>query len=381
MKSDKYTILFLSSWYPTRLFPFRGDFVKRHAKAVSMYSKVVCFHVIKDENLVAKYEISESNINDFYEVIYYFNCKWFSKLNYLLTYLKGFNYIRKKHGKPDLIHGNVLYPIGVIVFLLSFVYRILYIFTEHWTGFLNDTFKQFSRFNKLIFRYIAKKAKCIVPVTRDLKESMIESGLNGNYVVIPNVVETNIFKWKEIKDHGKKSILHVSNIRDEHKNVSGLLRVVSKLSVIRQDFVLNIIHSEENEFLKDLSNSLNLTDSFVKFCGKKDYNEVAEYMSGSTFLVLFSNYENLPCVIVEAFASGLPVLSTDVGGIREHLDDKKGILIEKGDEKALFDKMNYLLDNYQDYDKVLIHDYAISNFSYKKIGQEYHKIYQSILNV
>lgn len=381
MKSDKYTILFLSSWYPTRLFPFRGDFVKRHAKAVSLYSKVVCFHVIKDENLTSKNEISESNDKDFHEVIYYFNCKWFSKLNYIFYYFKGFNYIKKKFGKPDLIHGNVLYPIGVIVFLFSSVYKIPYIFTEHWTGFLNDTYKRFSRIKKSIFKYVGKKAKYIAPVTCNLKESMIELGLNGNYVVIPNVVETNIFKWKEIKDHGKKSILHVSNIRDKHKNISGLLRVISKLSVIRQDFVLNIIHSEENEFLKDLSDSLNLTDSFVKFCGKKDYNEVAEYMSESVFLVLFSNYENLPCVIVEAFASGLPVLSTDVGGIREHLDSKKGILIKKGDEKALFDKMNYLLDNYQDYDKVLIHDYAISNFSYKKIGQKYHKIYQGILNV
>ena len=280
-----------------------------------------------------------------------------------------------------MIHGNVLYPIGIIVFLLSFVYKIPYIFTEHWTGFLNDTYKRFSRIKKLLFNYIAKKAKYIAPFTCNLKEYMIESGLNGNYVVIPNVVETNIFKWKEIKDHDKKSILHVSNIRDEHKNVSGLLRVVSKLSVTRQDFVLNIIHSEENKKIKELSDSLNLTDKFVRFLGRKSYNEVAEYMSESAFLVLFSNYENLPCVIVEAFASSLPVLSTDVGGIREHLDDKKGILIEKRDEKALLEKMNYLLDHYKDYDKVLIHDYAISNFSYKKIGQEYHKIYQNILNV
>lgn len=381
MKSDKYTILFLSSWYPTRLFPFSGDFVKRHAKAISKYSKVICFHVIKDNNLKSKYDISEINDGDFCEVIYYFNTKWFSKLNYLITYFKGFKYIRKKFGKPDLIHGNVLYPIGVILFFFSFIYNIPYVITEHWTGFLNNTYKRFSKVKKSIYNYIAKKAKLILPVTQDLKNAMIISGIKANYKVVPNVVETDIFRCEKLKDQENKLILHVSNLRDEHKNISGLLRVVSKLSYIRQDFALNIIHSEENESLKELSDSLNLTDGFVKFCGRKEYSEVAEYMSQSAFLVLFSNYENLPCVIVEALASGLPVLSTDVGGIREHLDNKKGILIEIGNEAALLEKMNYMLDHFHEYDKEMLHDYAISNFSYEKIGSDFYKIYQDILNV
>jgi glycosyltransferase involved in cell wall biosynthesis len=381
MNPDKYTVLFLSSWYPTQLFPFRGDFVKRHAKAVSLFSKVICFHVIKDENIASRYEIIENETNDFIEVILHFRSRGWLKLQYLYFYFKGFNYIKKKFGKPDLIHGNVLYPIGIIVFLLSYFYRIPFIFTEHWTGFLNDTYKRFSRTKRLIFNFIAKKAKLIAPVTYDLKRAMIKSGVNANYKVIPNVVETNIFKWKGIKGQEKKFILHVSNIRDEHKNISGLLRVISKLHKKRHDFVLNIIHSEQNKDLEDYANSLDLDDTIVKFCGKKEYKEVAEHMSQSAFLVLFSNYENLPCVIVEAFASGLPVLSTDVGGISEHLDDKKGVLIKKGDETALLDKMNYMLDHYQDFDKLLLRDYAITKFSYKNVGSEYYRIYQNLLDV
>ncbi|MBU8892752.1 MAG: glycosyltransferase [Bacteroidales bacterium] len=380
MKSDKYTILFLSTWFPSEIFPFRGDFVKRHAKAVSLYSKVVSFHVIKDKNLTTKYNLTEHSENNYHELIYYFNSKWFSKLSYLFYYFKGFNYIRKKYGNPDLIHANVLYPIGIVAYILSSIYKIPYVFTEHWTGFLNNTFKGFSRFNKSIYCYIGKKAKYIIPVTHNLKDSMIESGINGNYDVIPNVVETDIFKWGDVANQGKKQILHVSHIRDDHKNISGILRVVSKLSKTRKDFVLSIIHSEGNEKIIELAHSLNLIGSFVKFLGKKDYSEVAQYMAQSAFLVLFSNYENLPCVIVEALASGLPVLSTDVGGIHEHLDLEKGILIKKGDENALLEKMNYLLDHHNDYDKKALRNYAVSNFSYEKIGQEYSNIYRTVLN-
>jgi glycosyltransferase involved in cell wall biosynthesis len=381
MASEKIKVLFLSSWYPTRVHELYGDFVKRHAKAVSKYSKVLCFHVIKDENLNSNHEITETISDGLTEVVYYFNCRRFTKLNYILSYLKGFKYIKRKYWKPDIIHGNVLYPIGVIVFLFSFFNNIPFVITEHWTGFLNGTYKGFSRFQKNVFNYIAKKAKSILPVTLDLKRAMIKSGVKGNYSVVPNVVETDLFNLNDNPRNKNKSILHVSNLDDSHKNITGLLRVISKLYHKRQDFVLNIIHSEENIALKDYAISLGLDNSIVNFCGRKEYAEVAEYMSKSAFLVLFSNYENLPCVIVEAFASGLPVLSTDVGGISEHFDEEKGILIEKGDEQALFDKMNCMLDNFQNYDKALLREYAITNFSYENIGKEYFKIYQNILNV
>ena len=380
MSLKKHNILFLSSWYPTRLSPMNGDFVKRHAEAVSLYSHVICFHVIRDKNMNTDYEIFENSDKNLHEIVYYFNRNLFIKLFYIVYYLKGFKYICKKYGKPDIIHGNVLYPIGSIVFLLSFFYKIPYILTEHWTGFLNNTFQQFSRFKKSIYCYVGRKAKYISPVTINLKESMIASGIKGNYVVIPNVFETDIFKIGTNVKQEKKKILHVSHIRDEHKNISGILRTISELTKIRQDFVLNIIHSEENENAIEIAKSLKLLDTYVRFCGKKDYHEVANYMTDSAFLILFSNYENLPCVIVEAFASGLPVISTDVGGIREHLDDKMGILIKKGDEKALLEKMNFMLDHYLDYDKTFLHNYAVKEFSYETIGLEFEKIYKKILN-
>lgn len=382
MPSDKYTILFLSSWYPTRLFPFRGDFVKRHAKAVGLYTKVICLHVIKDHSLKTKYQFIKNTDNKNYiEVLYYFNNKRFGKFTYFIYYMKGMRHILKKYGKPNLIHGNVLYPVGSIVFFLSLYYRIPYIFTEHWTGFLNGTYRQMNSLKRFLYNYIGRKARKIIPVTANLKKAMIESGVNARYSVIPNVVETWVFKNKSKTNEYIKSILHVSNIRDEHKNISGLLRSISKLRFIRQDFVLNIINSEENKFLVEISDSLGLTGNYVNFCGKKEYAEVAQYMAKSAFLVLFSNYENLPCVIVEAFAAGLPVLSTDVGGIKEHLDKEKGILIEKGNEEQLVEKLNFMLDHYQDFDQQLLANYAYENFSFDKVGYKYLKIYQEVINV
>jgi glycosyltransferase involved in cell wall biosynthesis len=381
MKPNSYNILFLSSWYPNRLSPQNGDFVQRHAKAVSLYSKVVCFHVILDRNLDDKVEFVENSEDDFNEVLIYFNRQIFSRLFYIYYYFKGFNYIKNKFGKPNIIHANVLYPIGFISYLISWFYRIPYVVTEHWTGYAKGFFNDLSYVKKMLYRFFGKKAKKILPVTTDLKCQMIQSGIIGKYESVPNVVEVDIFKPTKTKRNDIKEILHVSNLNDDHKNVSGILRAIAQLKDIRKDFVLKIVHSEENLELVRLANFLKLSDKYVKFCGKKNYNEVAEYMSNSAYLVLFSNYENLPCVIIEAFASGLPVLSTDVGGIKDHLNEQRGLLISKGDEKELADKMNYMLDHCYEFDKTLMHEYAVGNFSYQNIGKVFMDIYKEILNV
>ena len=95
--------------------------------------------------------------------------------------------------------------------------------------------------------------------------------------------------------------------------------------------------------------------------------------------MLFSNFENLPCVIVEAFASGVPVLSTAVGGIAEIVSPERGMLIKSGDEDALLQGMNTLLDHCNEYDRGAIRDYAIKTFAAQNIGQQIFEEYKKIV--
>ena len=95
--------------------------------------------------------------------------------------------------------------------------------------------------------------------------------------------------------------------------------------------------------------------------------------------MLFSNFENLPCVIVEAFASGVPVLTTDVGGIAEIVSPERGILIKAEDEEALLKGMVQMLDTSQDYDRKAIRQYAITTFSVEKIGSQIFEQYQNVV--
>jgi glycosyltransferase involved in cell wall biosynthesis len=67
--------------------------------------------------------------------------------------------------------------------------------------------------------------------------------------------------------------------------------------------------------------------------------------------VLFSRYENLPCVLLEARCSGLPVIATYVGGIRYHINEEVDLLIAPEDEHALTEALLKMVEKAKNYNK------------------------------
>jgi glycosyltransferase involved in cell wall biosynthesis len=152
------------------------------------------------------------------------------------------------------------------------------------------------------------------------------------------------------------------------------------ISKIRDDFELIIIGDglNFNDILK-YSNELSITDKFIFFKGEKESREVAEWIYNSDFLVLFSNYETAGIVITESLALGKPVLSTRVGIAEDYIGENEGIIIEIGDEEALFEKLNYMLDNLKKYDKDIIRSRFINRFSYESVGNKIVNCYKEVL--
>jgi glycosyltransferase involved in cell wall biosynthesis len=94
---------------------------------------------------------------------------------------------------------------------------------------------------------------------------------------------------------------------------------------------------------------------------------------------MFSRYENLPCVILEALCTGLPVISTNVGGIREVINEENGILIDSENENKLKDSMNYLLDNFTKFNKEKIAASANEKFNYQSVALQFDEAYKTVL--
>ena len=118
----------------------------------------------------------------------------------------------------------------------------------------------------------------------------------------------------------------------EQKNFTLLLAALARLQT-RSWCLLLVGEGEQREVLEHHAAELEIGDR-IRFLGRR--SDVPLIMQASDLLVMSSAWEGFPYVIVEALASGLPIVATDVGGVREGvIDGKTGALAPPGDVQAL----------------------------------------------
>ena len=374
-------ILHLLSWFPTPDDPTLGNFCVRMIDALPKDCHSVILSVCDGKNMTKSFEVKEIKGAHHTHVQIYIRppkVNAIRKLKMLQMYQYGLNYIKKRFFEPDLIHLHVTYPLGQVALLWKKLFGYKYVLTEHWTIYQPQNKDVLVGGLKKKIVKIANNASLIMPVSLDLQHCMEGHGVKNRFKVIYNLVNTDMFRLGEAKTEQKKRILHISTLRDEAKNFSGILRTIERLRQQRDNFELHVIHDYEAPEFKAFVKEHHLSDCVI-FHGKKTSAEVAEAYQNADFFVLFSNFENLPCVIVEAFASGVPVLSTAVGGIAEILSPERGILIPQSDEDALLQGMNQMLDHCHEYNREAIRQYAINTFSNEIIGNQIFETYKEVI--
>jgi glycosyltransferase involved in cell wall biosynthesis len=379
-------ILFLPRWYPDRSDPMPGLFIQRHAEAIASVAEVAVVFVKSLPALPSRFEIETSHENGVLTIRTYFRGKekssgGYNGLFFVIAFIKAMLQMRKSFGNPGIIHVHVLTRLGVLAWCYKMLTGTPYLITEHWSRYLPavDTYKGFWR--KMATRFVVKHAEAITTVTQNLRDAMQSKGLdNPNYHVIYNVADTRYFHPDDPPVRsGLKQFIHISCFEDRSKNISGLLRAIAALTAIRQDFVCHLAgEGADLEPMRAYALELGIFNKTVLFRGLLEGEAIAAALRQSRFLVLFSNYENMPVVINEAFASGIPVVATRVGGIAEHVDLQKGMLVDAGDEKGLVNALSEMLDQSDIYDSKAIRQYAVDNFSIQAVAEKFNSVYSAI---
>lgn len=367
----KLHILFICSWFPSRVLKTNGDFIQRHAEAVSLLHKVSVLHIVTDTS-ISKTEITIDHQKGVLIYIGYLP-KTGNGLFRFFLYTQVFIKILKKIGNFDLVHVHRIYPLGVFALFLKWFKNIPYLLTEHWTGYLSNSTEKLSNFEKLVVRHLVAKALFVCPVSKLLKKDMLQLGFKGRYKCIGNVIDASIFSPIK-KNNTPFTLVHVSNLRDVQKNISGMLRVAKKIENQIGSYTWKFIGGSSKNY-QNLITELNFTKANLLFENHLSQEALSIHLKEADLCISFSNYESFGIVVPEALLCGTAVIATQTGIISEMPTDDmiKSIPIknETALEKAIL--AHYNSKENPDYNELT--SFIHSNFNKEQVAKKYSQLY------
>jgi len=286
-----------------------------------------------------------------------------------------------KRINPDIVHVQSV-GIGIPAFLSKKLLKKPYIV---W-GRGSEIYISW-RFNKQILKLVLKNADIVIALTEHMKRE-IKKICNREVFVIPNGIDLEKFS-----NLSKKNIRKRLKIKEDAKIITfvgtlclvkGVRYLIKAMKIIKQLYpntrLVLVGDGKEKKKLEKVVVELVL-EGCVRFIGKVPNGEIPEYMVVSDVFVLPSLSEGFPNVVLEAMASELPIVATNVGGLPEIIKDGvNGFLVEPKDPEQIAEKVLLLLEDDQLRDKLSRNNRKeVKRYNLGSVVERLEEIYQSCL--
>jgi len=261
-----------------------------------------------------------------------------------LGYLLGASRIRKlvQHIAPDILHAHHATSYGLMGAMAGYHPYII----SSWGSDVIWSPHQFFVFDRIL-RYNFRRADMVTATSRMLAEATaIFCPPDRTVHVIPFGVDTNIFApWPEICQDKSPVIGTVKTLRPRY----GIRELILAFQRIADAFptarLIIVGGGEQHAELQTLLFHLNLEDR-ITLTGQVSHEHIPAYLRSFDIFVVpsLTDRESFGVAAVEASASGLPVIASQVGGLPEVvLDGKTGLLVPPGDIETLANAISRLL--------------------------------------
>lgn len=301
------------------------------------------------------------------------------KIKYLRTILRGVKYlfdIFTKIPRYDIIHicsaahfSFLLAPTPAVLVAKLFGKKTILNYRsgqlkrhyENWQKTLKPTLKLFDK---------------IVTPSHYLVDVFREFGFEAEAIF--NFVDVEKFKFKERKH--LCPIFLSNRLLEELYNIPCILRAFKIIQQNHPEAKLIVASfGDQRENLENYAKELNLKN--VEFVGKLPQKKMAELYGEIDVYLNSPNTDNMPGSIIECYASGVPVVTTNAGGIPYILEDEKtGLMVKVNDHEALANEAMRLLEDNELAQKLIKNGReAVKKYSWKKVRKKWLKAYEEVL--
>jgi glycosyltransferase involved in cell wall biosynthesis len=236
-----------------------------------------------------------------------------------------------------------------------------------------------SRIERKTLKYVD-----VVFVENDWMRRWMETHLSSQQVVFaPPGVDETFFQPASESNRGDDYLLSVGRFGDPRKNVSLLFSAYARIreKIVDAPPLVLAGKTPPTDSAWEHAKSLGIEES-IEFRENVSNEELAELYRQATLFLLSSNEEGLGLVILEAMASGIPVVSTDCGGPSTLIEDgDTGYLVPVKDDKALAERVARLLRTPDERERMGAkgRERVERFFSQEAAGRRFIETYQSLL--
>lgn len=352
-------IAYFTSMYPTKNAPNGGVFITKRMEiiitknieyglyAIVYYdSKLVetirTFFNINYRNNEVDPVIKSPNSDISYDPIYI----KMGLIAFILNKITGYRYqayltfksARKKVrlNNYDLIHCHWVHPTGTGILKFAELFQIPFVVTCHGSD-INVLLEKKSM-RKTIIKTL-EQATRVEFVSKALRDKAKSYGYSSNNsTIVPNGIDPVMYGNNILRKERKNKIIgFVGNLIEIKRadKLAEIINIVNERTNLQVEFY--IIGDGP---LRDKINK-NIQENNVRFFGRVEHKRVLELMAEMDLLLLPSRNEGWPCVVLEAFSVGTPVLGSSNGGIPEAIDNVNFIVTE---ENFVEDYTNKVID-------------------------------------
>lgn len=382
-------ILVIPSWYP----PDGGYFFKEHSEAIQKMGWQVDLLVNRLVGIRKLIQAGPSALRPFrvgkegdLRVVrsFYLKLPGSEKLNierWARGTLRMYKQYERRFGRPPLLMAHSVTWAGYAAYLINREFGIPYVIVEHRSFFVWSTEKarqMVKPFHIPVFEKAYTHCQKLVLVSDSLRkgiEALIPS-IKKQILVIPNMIREDMF-LPPGTPRKRDPFLFIWAGRLEHvKGVDLLLEAVKLLiDRIEKPFAVRLAgRGSIREELEQQAIKLGISDR-VTFLGRLTREEMQKEMQGANCFVLPSRYEAFGVVLIEAMATGLPVIATRSGGPDFIVTPENGLLIEPENADQLSVAMEQVMEHTDDYPEAKIRKQTLQKFGDNSVLEQYNQLF------
>lgn len=277
---------------------------------------------------------------------------------------------------PDIINAHHATSYGMIAALCRFDNYIVSVW-----GYDVYKFPKKSIFHKLYFKYLINKSKYIFSTSKAMAKE-IKKYTNKEINITPFGVKMNLFKPNN--DNKKKDNFVIGTVKSL-KEKYGIRYIIEAVEFIKDEIPnLKVVIAGSGEQEKELKKLAKEKNVEIDWLGSISQEKAALVWSNMDIALIPSieDSESFGVSVIEAEASGVPVIITDVPGLMETTTKESRIVVKRKDSLSLAKAILELYNNSNKRKKMGIEGrkFVEKKFEYNKCFKDIENIYKQIIN-